>query len=158
MALYLVKRGERPDYHKAPYHPVIICDKKRIALWESMGSDKHCWVWMQPSGHGNGAGWLLVKWNGLDVDYGVTVHRIVLPDGSEGGFWRDYPSPDGYIGDLLPGAVWWSDKRLPEWLQQKGVVYPSDSHTQQVILDHINDDGCYGCGREIPDWWKPVTA
>ena len=45
MSLYLIKRGPRPEHHKAPYHPVILCDRKRIAKWEAGWTGDRAWVW-----------------------------------------------------------------------------------------------------------------
>ena len=156
--LYLIKRGPKPEYHRAPYHPVILCNLTRIAEWEMGASDDHAWVWQATGWHRRPGGWLLVRWNGLNIDYGHIVHGFALPDGSHAAFWRDYHDwPEG-IRDLLPGAVWWSDKVIPSWLQERGVVYPPDNFTQQTILDHIADDGCWMFGRVIPEYWPQLTA
>lgn len=161
--LYLIKRGPKPNYHNAPYHPVILCTLKRVAQWEQGATDKHAWVWMRPSVLNDGAGWLLVRWNGFDIDYGHVVHNVgAMPDGSPCAFWRDYEPRDneGCVSPFLPGAVWWSHHKMPDWLVARGVVYPSDSFTQQHILDTIADDGSSGWpGRldEAPEFWpKPI--
>ncbi len=153
MALYLIKRGPKPEYHRAPFHPVILCDRKRIAMWEASWSGSQAWVWARDGLRNDGQGWLLQRWNGLDIDYGHVVRDFVLPDGNHAAFYRDYePFPQG-IQDLFAGAVWWSDKRMPAWLQERGVIYPPDAFTQQWILDHIADDGLWNFGREVPPYW-----
>jgi hypothetical protein len=159
--IYLIKRGERPSYHKAPFHPVILCTLKRIAQWEAGSSSDHAWVWTNGLPGKPGVGWLLERWNGFDIDYGAVVHGFNLPDGTPAAFWRDYTPRNenaGCVKDLFPGAVWWSDKIMPEWLQKRGVIYPPDKFTQWHILDHIADDGMMGVGRDIPSHWKKQSA
>jgi len=153
--LYLVKRGPKPDYHKAPFHPVIICDRKRVAREEAGHTGDQATVWERSSARDNGCGWLIVRWQGFDIDYGI-VHYFRLPDGTGSGFWRDYEAEDS-VKNLLPGAVWWSDKPMPEWLARRGVVYPPDKFTQQWVLDRLADDGCIGLiNRELPACWKSL--
>jgi hypothetical protein len=165
--LYLVKRGPKPDYHAAPFHPVLLTDWKCVAEWEAGWSGDHAWVWEAFQPGPNVGGWLLVRWNGFPIDYGHVVRSLTLPDGNKAAFWRDYETRDGeegMVGPLLPGAVWYSERKLPEWLVERGVVYPSDHFTQQHILDCIaNRDwkkgGSWGCGREIPSHWpEPVET
>ena len=157
MSLYLIQRGPRPNYHKAPFHPVIICDRKKHGEWESKGTDNLCNVWINHDCDSI-SGWLLVRWQGLIIDYGTVVHKIVLPDGTEAGFYRAYDDKHT-IKPLLPGAVWWSHKVMPKWLQEHGVVYPSDNFTQQVILDAMADDGFSGFNsRELPPHWTPAKT
>ena len=155
--LYLVKRSERPKHHIAPYHPVILCDRKRVAEWEAGGTDPAlrggAWVWEREGWDDNPYGWILAKWNGLNIDYVGLVTAFDLPDGSHSAFWRDYEDWPQGVRDLFSGAVWWSDKQMPEWLEQRDVLYPLDDFTQQRILDSIANDGCSGMGRKIPVWW-----
>jgi len=151
-SLYLIKRGPRPEYHRAPFHPVIICDRKRVAEWEPGNTGDAAWVWEKMEWTDNGYGWLLCRWNGFDVDYGHVVHSITMPDRSVAGFWRDYES-EYRVDTLITGATWWSDKPMPEWLLRHGVKYPADTFTQQRILDFIANDNCSGFGRAVPKWW-----
>jgi len=151
VSLYLIQRGPRPAYHKAPFHPVIICDRKRIGEWESQDTDNKCNVWVNSTGPHSG--WLMWRWQGLIIDYGHVVHKIVLPDGTEADFYRDYDDPHT-IKHLLPGAIWWSDKVMPKWIEALGVVYPLDKFTQGCILDAVADDGCMGATRPLPTHWK----
>lgn len=150
--IYLIKRGPRTEHHNAPYHPVIICNKKRIALWEA-GSTKekaNVWGWFSPP-YG---GLLLVRWNGLDIDYGGLVKEVgPLPDGTHTAFFHDR---DKEPFTLVKGAIWWDDKKMPKELENLGVIYPPDQFTQQSILDRIVYDGFSGFRREIPSFWpKP---
>lgn len=155
--LYLIKRGPKPDYHKAPFHPVIICAEKRLAKWEAGSTGDGAWVWEKESWTENHQGWLLCRWNGFDIDFGHVVHSIAMPDGTKAGFWRDYDN-ELSVKDLFPSAVWWSKRRMPEWLQGRGVVYAPDSFTQQHILDHTADDGSSGFGRALPSYWPQVIT
>jgi hypothetical protein len=158
MRLYLIRRQERPEYHKAPYHRVIICTQKRLAQWEIGTTDDHAWAWERLSSGTSGGGWLLVVWNGFPVDYGHVVHGMTMPDGAHAAFWRDYEDwPEG-VRDLLPGAVWWSHRKMPAWLAERGVIYPPDQFTRQDILDHVADDGFSGStNRPEPDFWPPIS-
>ncbi len=126
MVFYLVKRGPRPEYYKAPFHPVIICAKRRVAIWETQGTDRKDWVW---EGDAQG-GWLLVRWNGFDVDYGNVVHVIEMPDSTNAGFFHDRQKEPW---TLLEGAVWWDTKPIPKRLLELGIVPALDKFS----LDHI---------------------
>lgn len=157
--LYLVKRGPRPSHHRAPYHPVIVCDRRSIALWEAGDTGDQAWVWR---GWNNPhMGWLLSRWNGLDIDYGHIVHSVPLPDGTPTSFYHatstgQFPYMKEFFA-LFDGAVWWSDREMPAWLQERGVVYPPDRFTRQRILDNIADDGHSGFNdRPDPPFWPPV--
>lgn len=148
MRLYLIKRQPRPEWHKAPYHPVIICDRKPMAEWEMGHSGEHAYVWMKPNDISTG--WLLVRWNGLDIDYGHVVRSIEMPDGSHAAFFH---ARDQEPWSLMAGATWWSNRVMPSWLVERNVVYPKDQHSQQSILDTLANDGASGFGRKIPDHW-----
>jgi hypothetical protein len=127
--IYLVKRGLQPAIHKAPYHPVIICTRRHTAQWEANDSNHHAWVWEHPR-FMEAPGWLLVRWNGFDVDYGHVVHTITMPDGTQGAFVHER---DRAPWTLLPEAVWWSDEPIPEWLIRYGVRQPDDEFSQELI-------------------------
>lgn len=146
--VYLVKRGPRPSYHKAPFHPVIICGKRRVAMWEAGFSGDCAWVWEHNRGTGFG-GWLFVRWAGLDIDYGHVVRNFTLPDGTDAAFVHEHTGREPWF--LIAGAVWWDDKRMPKWLEASGVVYPSDHHSQQSILNVIADSGFLE--RPTPNFW-----
>lgn len=175
--LYLIKRASRPFCHRAPYHPVIICDRKWMADWEAGCTCRQAWIWTHDIAHPS-YGWLLVRWQGLDIDLGHVVHACTLPDGTTSGISH---KRDEEPWSLLPGAVWWSDRPIPAWLLEAGVVYPPDGFTQQWILDHIADEAsdrehqrrlrecpegglvatfsASGFGREIPPHWpQPVEG
>ena len=156
-SLYLIQRGPRPDYHRAPFHPVVIADLKRVAKWEAGWSGDCATVWEREGWCYTGAGWLLARWQGMDVDYGHLVRVCSLPGGGRAGFWRDYPAEQSVEG-LFPGAVWYSIRKMPKWLEERGVVYPSDQFTRQHILDLVADDGLHGfCHiRNVPEWWTEL--
>lgn len=186
MTIYLIKRGPRPDHHRAPYHPVVICDRKDMAKWEVGWTGDRAWLWSHCEPGTLGGGWLLERWEGLDLDYGGLVKGGTLPDGTHMGFFhkqrdRGYAPRTGddkpvWLGydetlqepwTLLPGAVWWSAMPMSKALQEAGVVYPSDSFTQQRILDGramLDDEkakrgGVYGTGTRIcPEWWPKAEA
>ncbi|MFA6046915.1 MAG: hypothetical protein WC718_18170 [Phycisphaerales bacterium] len=177
MALYLIKRGPRPDYHRAPYHPVIVCADMTMADWEIGCTCQRATVWTHDP-RDLSTGWLLQRWRGLVIDYGGGVQHGCSPvEGVHGGYYHDrYAEP----WTLLPGAVWWTDKRMPAFLEAAGVVYPSDNFTQQDILDWLADQraerdyrkqlrqvaggtvivgfSVSGFGRAIPEWWSKSEA
>lgn len=83
MALYLIKRGPKPDHHTAPFHPVIVTEKKSVALWQAGNTRSHSWVWTKErDAH---SGWLLVRWCGLDIDYKPVVAGERCPMGRRWG-------------------------------------------------------------------------
>lgn len=154
--VYLVKRGPRPPYHRAPFHPVIICGKVKVAKWEAGSSRSASSVWEHERPH-RGGGWLFARWKGFDIDYGGVVSSLTLPDGDEAAFVHEHTGREPWT--LLAGAVWWDDKKIPAWLADAGVVYPPDSFTQQRILDDIASDGCSGFGRARPAHWpEPIEV
>lgn len=163
MSLYLIKRGPKPEYHRAPFHPVILCNHKTVARWEVGWTGDQAWLWSREGSTDSRGGWLIERWNGLDIDYGHLVRGHTLPDGSHSAFWRDYhPWPAG-IQDLFAGAVWWSLGKLPEWLAQRGVIYPPDAFTRTHIVDLYESDvhqrgGLFGVERRElwPAWWPPA--
>jgi hypothetical protein len=127
---YLVKRGPRSPLHKAPWHPIIVCGKVKVAKWEAADTNEKAWVW---SGDGEG-GWLLERWNGLDICYGGLVKTINLPDGSKAGFFHDR---DKEPWTLLKGAIWWDDKPLPKMLAELGVIETPDDFSKETIRRDI---------------------
>lgn len=156
--LFLIKHCDvKPEHHNAPYHPIIICDRKPVAEWRQGSSDDQAWVWMKSGWNKNPSGWLLVRWSGLDIDYGPVVHSITMPDGSMAAFWRDYQRwPEG-VGGLIERAIWWSDRKMPDWLDVRGVQYPPDRFTQQQVLDDVTKDDCTGVPRREPAFWHPLN-
>jgi hypothetical protein len=156
--LFLIKRGPKADYHRAPFHPVIICDRKRIAKDQAGNTSDKAWIWTREGWGQSGAGWLLERWEGLDIDYFPVVYSSILPDGYITGIYRLYPTDDPRqnITAFFNGAVWWSDKPMPDWLQALGVIYAPDQFTRQQILDDCANDGGRGFPRAEPDFWPPV--
>jgi hypothetical protein len=153
--MYLIKRGPKSINHKAPYHPVIICNKLKIAKWEAGGTDKKATVWS----HDNTcfeSGWLLDRWQGLDLDYFGLVKDVgKMPDGSPSAFYHNRKKEPF---TLIKGAIWWDDKKMPDWLKNAGVIYPPDQFTRQCILEDIADDGVRGNAweRPQPDFWPQL--
>jgi hypothetical protein len=131
MYFYLIKRGPKPDYHRAPYHPVIITPKRKVAKWEAGSTENRAWIWV---GDAEG-GWLLVRWNGFDIDYGHTVHLIRMPDGTEAKF---YHNRNAEPWTLLKGAIWWDTKEIPKRLLDLGVVNAPDEWTLEHIKRTLN--------------------
>ncbi len=80
MNLYLIKRELRPDYHKAPYHPVILCAQRDVADWEAGCTCRHASMWFQWAGQS--AGWLLMRWIGTVVALWLIAGRILAALGA----------------------------------------------------------------------------
>lgn len=147
MSFYLIKRGPKPGYHEAPYHPVIICKKKKVAKAELGATDDHDWLWYGFDDRLY-AGMLLLRWNGFDVDYGHVTRAIEMPDGTIAGVFHDRNQEPW---TLLSGAVWWDENRIPERLKEAGVVYPADGFSQRRILQRLWDEYRKDLGK--PDFW-----
>lgn len=137
--IYLIKRGPRPEGHKPPFHPVVICATKAAAKWEAGWSGDRAWVWTREWGSA-ASGWLLERWEGLDIDYGHVVRGLTLPDGTEAAFAH---GREREPWTLLRGAVWWSARRMPAWLEEAGVIYPPDGFTQSRILGRLPRPSCW---------------
>lgn len=136
MTLWLIKRGPKPDYHRAPFHPVIATDRKWVAEWEAGCSCDRATVWMRGSHRDDGEGWLLVMWDGFPIRHGYVIHACrhdEIPSGFR------HPHREGEPWALLDGASWWSWKVLPEWLAARGVTLPTDEHSRLIIDEHERD-------------------
>ncbi len=153
MSIYLIKRGPKPTWHMAPFHPVVICAKKRVAKFEAGWSGDKSSIWGRKSKIIDGEGFLLLRWNGLDIDYGHVVRSTRLPSGAKTGF-----AHHGGPWKLLRGAIWWDDKPMSASFENAGVLYPPDYFSQQMILDEVADDGVSGFGRKPPPWWPKVAV
>lgn len=143
-SIYLIKRGPRPEYHRAPFHPIVICDHLKIAKWEAGWTGEGATVWENCDVKYLSAGWLLGRWKGFDIDYGHVVRHLSLPDGTQSAFCHDR---DGEPWALLSGAVWWSERKLPPSLADRGVRYAPDSFTRNRILDHCCPHGTRWVGN-----------
>lgn len=89
-----------------------IFTRRDEALQFARSSDFRAFVWEQVA---EGAGWLLVRWKGLDLDYGAVVHRMRLPDESEAGIEHDRARRPW---TLLRIADWKSERKMPRWLKE----------------------------------------
>jgi hypothetical protein len=132
--LYFIDRGPQPENHKAPYHRFLICTDKKTAEWEVGHSSRPGWLWVRDEvgdrEHG-GSGWLILRWNGLVIDYGPVVHSFLLPDNKRTGF--SHPGQNEAPWWMLKEAVWWSTKMIPWWLVDIGVKPPEDSFSLDLI-------------------------
>lgn len=133
MDLYLIEQGARYFRGKAPYHPVIICTARHTAKWQAGGSPDGATVWSQSNIRQDSKNlhtWFLNKWKGLDccTFHGAAVY-FDLPDGSN---TRQHSER---AHTLVSGAVWWSDKPLPHFLRELGVIEAPDDFTRERIAD-----------------------
>jgi len=98
----------------------------------------------------------LEVWNGLQL-MGIMPNRYRFPDGTELDLMVHDRAKEPWT--LLDGAVWWSNQKIPAWLQEKGVIYPPDSFTQERIIGNINNSRD---GNDLepvypPDFWPEAT-
>lgn len=132
---YLVKRGPRPSHHTAPFHPVIVCDRRPTAMWQADWTGDRSWVWVcEARGGAPSGGLLLLKAAGLDVNYGHIVRGgEIMVDGELAvmGFHHPHSRPDTWA--LLREATWWSPRPLPVGLSDLGVKLADDDFTQRTI-------------------------
>ena len=132
--LYLVVRGPRSEFHKAPYHPIIVCSRQHTARWEGKNTvDGHTIYWnaYPHEGHGN---WFLGRYRGYDIN-GNLGPNFVFFDGKTNAELCDYAT----VNAMLNGAVWWSYDRMPEFVKKMGVVYAEDDHSKEAIWRDYND-------------------
>lgn len=175
--LFFIKRGPKPDYHQAPFHPYIICTRKGVATWEAGWTGDRTWLWSHEAAD-SGSGWLLERWEGLNIDYGHLVRGCSLPDGTHVGFYHKHRDlgydPEtkqrlGYAAELqepwnlLPQAVWWSLDPIPEWLKDQGVMVPMDEFSRHRIIEDYSFADQQERKRdrpypEAPEWWPDATS
>lgn len=156
LPLYLVRRG--PDFAKHMHpslvrHPVIVCTARHTAMWQAAWTGDRAWIWNRPC-ENSGEGWLIIRWNGLDIDYGHIVRGGKLPDGTTLGFShpgkkdRQHRRP----WRLLRGATWWSEHPLPVWLRDRwGVKQATDAFTLKEIEE---DNGLCMLPFHVQEQWR----
>ena len=123
--LFLIIRGPQGEFHKAPFHPIIICSRKHTAKWEAGDTEDGATVFvnMDPP-YGN---WLLSRYKGYDIVGNPKF--FTLFDGKES---RDISQ----ISDnTFRDAIWWSYDGMPDCLKEKGVSYATDNFTKERIAD-----------------------
>jgi DNA-binding MarR family transcriptional regulator len=107
--LYLIDRGhDRPSqFHPdTPYHRVLVACNGKVARHEAGDTGDGATVWQLFAGDLDGSGWLLIRWKGLDVDYGSLVRTWTLPDGSHTAFYHPgRPEPGTPVGNWLDRLV-----------------------------------------------------
>ena len=102
---------------------VQIFTKERDAKEAASGSAELAYIWLHDYWDGGG-GWLITRWNGLDIDYSPLVMSFKLPDDSVTGFvHKGNEKP----WSLLFDAVWKSEQRMPKWLKDLGVKVVRDA-------------------------------
>ncbi len=127
-SLFLIVRGPKSEFHKAPYHPVIVCSRTHTAKWEAQKTDNGHTVFECMADNGN---WLLVKYQGYNIDHGNVCSHFTLFDGKES---KEVSSSEN-IEAYLKNAVWWSYDHMPKWIEEKGVSYATDAFTKKRIYD-----------------------
>ena len=137
--LYFIDRGHaRPSGHRAPYHRYLVCTEYARARQEAGDTGARAYIWERVA-WGSDSGWLLVRWKGLDIDYGYVVHSPELPDGTRAGFVHPHKA-DEMPWVVLGQAVWWSEKSIPRWLEQRGVKLPGDAFSRGRIRGEVMEN------------------
>lgn len=155
-SIALIRNGPRPDYYhpSVPHHPVLIVARKRVfeALKGWTGDGRSVW---SHEGMTESSGWFLERWNGLDIDYGPVVRSLILPDGTTGAFIHDRNAAPW---TLISGAVWMDDRYLPDWLEDRGVIYPPDAWTRRQVMNSLAH-GMGNCNRDDthPPFWPALA-
>jgi hypothetical protein len=57
---------------------VIVCDRRNVAEDRAGWTGDGAWMWVHDRSTGGG-GWLILKWNGLNIDYGYLVRGLYQP-------------------------------------------------------------------------------
>ena len=135
-AFYMIKRdGEH--WRSKGYPLVTLCTREDVAKQMAGATDERSWMW-HSEGQDHG-GLLLVRWQGLDIDYGHVVRRMPLPNGDERAF--DHPNRHPETWELFNGAVWWSPRRMPAWVEKRGATYPAEGYLRHLVEDYGGWDG-----------------
>lgn len=146
-SLFLIDRGKPGDNFTPPptWRRVVVSDSSRVARRLAGDSADRCTVWQNFGRHNKGRGLLLVRWQGLDVDYGVALRPFVLPDGTRTGFAH---KGDGGPWGLIPHANWWSSSPAPAWLVKLGVVLPEQDDSPNALAAAVAEDEASALPRE----------
>jgi hypothetical protein len=132
-SLYIIIRGEKSEFHNAPYHPIIVCSRKHVAKWESKDAHNGATVLYNAAGISESGNWFLGQYKG----YGCESNRyLTLFDGVDS---RDFTNKERVERELLNGAVWWSYDECPRWMLDLGVKYPEDDFSKKVIMSDYGD-------------------
>lgn len=128
--LFLIIRGDKPIYHNAPYHPIIICTRKHTAQWESKGVENGATLLYNAEGNCESCNWFLGKYKGYTCENGC---HFTLFDGVETkSFTREK-----VINEYVKKSVWWSNDKMPKWIEDLGVKIPSDDFSQKRIKEDV---------------------
>jgi len=134
-AFYIVKRDET-HWRTATRPSVMLCTRRDVARWIAGATDEKSWIW--ESGGDDHAGLLLVRWQGLDIDYGHVVRLMELPDGDQRAFDHEAKRPETWA--LFQQATWWSPRRMPAWVEKRGAKYPTEQKQfRAILLDYETD-------------------
>lgn len=130
--LFLIIRGKQSEFHKAPFHQIILCTRKHVAKWEAGDVVKGATVIYNAMGNHEGANWFLAQYKG----YGCDCNQyFTLFDGVDS---RELTSTEN-IHKLLKNATWWSYDEMPSWIERLGVKPPTDDFSKKQILDDLGD-------------------
>lgn len=138
-SLFLIDRGAPPEnFTPSPiYRRVIVSDGSRVARRVAGDTAEGCSVWQNFGTRNKNKGLLLIRYRGLDVDYGVELRRSILPGGTPSGF---HHRDNRETWELFRGATWWSSAKLPTWLAKLGVLSPQDEHAPTALAVAIAED------------------
>jgi hypothetical protein len=152
-SLFLIVRptGLVPATSRPLDRRAVVCDSSRVARFVAGDTRAVCTVWQNFGTHNKNHGLLLIRWRGLDVDYGTGTAIIPswLPgnEGPTGFHHRSYRA----TWDLFKEAFWWSSKpAVPKWLVRLGVQTWHDSGvtTEPATLKQIIGDEASASAKE----------
>ena len=158
-SIFLIDRGEQVGQVPEPFkRRVLVSDSSRVARRLAGDTADGRSVWQNLGRHNKDRGLLLIRWKGLDLDYGTALRPSLLPDGTPAGFHhRDNRATWG----LFSGAVWWSSGLMPQWLARLGVYCPEFTEAPGLIEEVMNDEAAAVAAqtgnrpfgfRALPDW------
>lgn len=171
-SLFLIDRGvPGPNFTPGPaYRRVLWADSSRVARRLAGDTAAGASAWQNFGSHNRANGLLLVRWRGLDVDYGVEFHASALPDGTLTGF---HHRDDRSVWGLIPGSAWWASgpSSLPKWLRKLGVLTWEElgpaSGPENVFFRAIQADEALASARDTGNrpfgfravaGWKALAA
>lgn len=136
----MIIKGDKPEHHKAPFHPIVLVTRKHTYDWES-GTCKDGYTTVNVWGNENGVWFHLEKYKGYVVD--EMKSHFTLFDGT---YTKDFLQGD-YLKDCFKKAIWWSDQHPPTWLKGK-LNFAKDSFTINMIKE---DNGLCLLSESVQD-------
>ena len=140
-ALYFLDRGhERPESHRAPFYRYLIFTEERRADFHMEDSTLPGNLWYRSTAEVSGEGFLLLRWQGLIVNYKGLVRGGDLIGGGRMGFSHPHNGREPW--SLLSKAAWFSKHEIPRWLLDAGVTdvdpWHNDYLTRNMAMHSVS--------------------